>query len=189
MAIHWGILSPSNAYRHQALKRELTCTGGCAFEPRSLRTPASFIFALISSVPSPVGLYRVVLALRLITGKINIDIWTELYNMAQKTTRLDNFLLDPDTRFVIFSRLLPSLTRLTASGYIIRPLACGPTLHFQHDCRDNWWNQQSGLLYCIWLWIRRCFIFRVQHHFQDNFEAHFSFWEFHSFWVGLRGCQ
>jgi hypothetical protein len=25
MAIHCGILSPSNAYRHQALKRELTC--------------------------------------------------------------------------------------------------------------------------------------------------------------------
>ncbi len=41
MAIHWGILSPSNAYRHQALKRELTCigkrSGNCKKRKKSTR--------------------------------------------------------------------------------------------------------------------------------------------------------
>ncbi len=41
---------------------------------RASLTPTYFIFALISSVPSPIGLYHVVLALHITMGKMKTDI-------------------------------------------------------------------------------------------------------------------
>jgi phosphotransferase system glucose/maltose/N-acetylglucosamine-specific IIC component len=46
----------------------------CCRTRLSLLTTTSFIFALILSVPSPVGLHHVVLALHIIMGKIKTDI-------------------------------------------------------------------------------------------------------------------